>query len=133
MVRRKRDTRSLNNSRASQSKKSETHVLVNKRGFRKSHALREIRHYRKSVNLLIPKLPFTRLVRDIMIDLFPRSGINRIQASALQALQEATEAYIVQFFEDCILLTQHANRVTLQVRDMILMRRLRGRDDIINR
>ncbi|KAK9303644.1 hypothetical protein QLX08_004738 [Tetragonisca angustula] len=133
MVRRKRDTRSLNNSRASQSKKSETHVLVDKRRFRKSHALREIRHYRKSVNLLIPKLPFTRLVRDIMIDLFPRSGINRIQASALQALQEATEAYIVQFFEDCILLTQHANRVTLQIRDMILMRRLRGRDDIINR
>ncbi|KAK1133977.1 Histone H3.1 [Melipona quadrifasciata] len=68
-----------------------------------------------------------------MVDLFPRSGINRIQVSALQALQEATEAYIVQFFEDCILLTQHANRVTLQVRDMILMRRLRGRDDIINR
>lgn len=57
----------------------------------------------------------------------------RIQASALEALQEATEMYIVQFFEDAVLLTLHAKRVTLMRNDMILMRRLRGRSDIINR
>lgn len=57
----------------------------------------------------------------------------RIQESALEALQEATEAYIVQFFEDCILLAQHAKRITLKVQDMMLMRRLRGRGDIVNR
>lgn len=59
--------------------------------------------------------------------------ICRIQAIALEALQEATEMYIVQFFEDSILLAYHAKRVTLMRNDMILMRRLRGRDDVINR
>ncbi|EFN88464.1 hypothetical protein EAI_01392 [Harpegnathos saltator] len=59
--------------------------------------------------------------------------IYRLQASALEALQEATEMYIVQFFEDAELLTLHAKRVTLTRNDMILTRRLRGRNDIINR
>lgn len=57
----------------------------------------------------------------------------RIQASALEALQEAAEMYLVQFFEDSVLLALHAKRVTLMRNDMILMRRLRGRNDIINR
>ncbi|EFN71524.1 hypothetical protein EAG_08793, partial [Camponotus floridanus] len=51
----------------------------------------------------------------------------RIQATALEALQEATEMYIVQFFEDALLLALHAKRVTLMRHDMVLMRRLRGR------
>jgi len=59
--------------------------------------------------------------------------IYRIQATALEALQEATEMYIVQFFEDALLLALHAKRVTLMRHDMVLMRRLRGRSDIINR
>lgn len=57
----------------------------------------------------------------------------RIQARAIEALQESAEAYIVQFFEDCVLVSQHAKRVTLMINDVILLRRLRGRDDIINR
>jgi histone H3/H4 len=67
----------------------------------------------------------------IEIDIFKITC--RIQATALEALQEATEMYIVQFFEDAMLLSLHAKRVTLLQNDMILMRRLRGRDDIINR
>lgn len=78
--------------------------------------------------MIIPKAPFARLVRYIIIDLFPNSDVDRIQASALEALQEAVEAYIVQFFEDCTLLSQHAKRVTLQIQDVILLRRLRGRE-----
>ncbi|KAG8042718.1 hypothetical protein G9C98_005358 [Cotesia typhae] len=85
-------------------------------------ALREIRFLRKTTKLIIPKLPFSRLVREIIM-----------QATALEALQEATEMYLVQFFEDSILLAYHSKRVTLMQRDMILMRRLRGRDDVINR
>lgn len=56
-----------------------------------------------------------------------------MQATALEALQEATETYLVQFFEDSILVAFHCKRVTLMQRDMVLMRRLRGRDDVINR
>ncbi|XP_017760970.1 PREDICTED: histone H3.3-like, partial [Eufriesea mexicana] len=115
-----------------------THGLINKPP-RKSHVLREIRYLRKSeylrksVMLLIPKASFSRLVKEIIIDLFPNSFVNRIQSTALEALQEATEAYMVQFFEDCVLLSLHAKRVTLRIHDMILTRRLRGRGDIINK
>lgn len=59
--------------------------------------------------------------------------IRRIQSQALEALQEATEIYLVQFFEDSILLSLHAKRVTLYPQDMRLVRRIRGRHDIINR
>ncbi|XP_048506202.1 histone H3.3-like type 1 isoform X7 [Athalia rosae] len=58
---------------------------------------------------------------------------NWIQLKALEALQEATEMYMVQFFEDAVLLTLHAKRVTLHLPDMRLLRRLRGRNDIVNR
>lgn len=56
-----------------------------------------------------------------------------MQASALEALQESAEMYLIQFFEDAVLLAYHAKRVTLMRHDMMLMRRLRGRDDVINR
>ncbi|KAL6258709.1 hypothetical protein P5V15_010659 [Pogonomyrmex californicus] len=93
----------------------------------------EIKYLRKTTHFLIPKLSFARVVREIILDIFPRQDITRIQASALEALQEATEMYLVQFFEDSVLLALHAKRVTLMRNDMILMRRLRGRGDIINR
>ncbi|XP_050577344.1 uncharacterized protein LOC126916033 isoform X1 [Bombus affinis] len=133
MVRRKSDARSIDSSRTARSDKSRTDVLVDRRKIRKMQILKEIRYFRKSVKLLIPKLAFARVVKEIMIDLFPRSDVTRVQPSALEALQEAAEAYLVQFFEDCVLLSQHGKRVTLQIQDMILMRRLRGRDDIINK
>ena len=87
-------------------------------------ALREIRRYQKSTELLIRKAPFQRLVRQVMNDMF---GDNfRIQTSALEALQEAVEAYIVGFFEDTNLCAIHAKRITIMPRDMKLARRLRG-------
>ncbi|KAK2584539.1 hypothetical protein KPH14_006908 [Odynerus spinipes] len=68
-----------------------------------------------------------------MQELFPRLDIYRIQLIALEALQEASEMYMIQFFEDSLLLTAHAKRLTLKREDMILNRRLRGRSDIINK
>ncbi|XP_032683886.1 histone H3.3-like isoform X1 [Odontomachus brunneus] len=133
MVRRKPTPRSHSSrERSSVRKQKDTEVIIYKKK-KRFHVLREIRHLRHTTNLLIPKLPFARLVREIMFEIFPRQVINRLQASALEALQEATEMYIVQFFEDAVLLALHAKRVTLMRNDMILMRRLRGRDDIINR
>ncbi|KAE9406290.1 histone H3 [Gymnopus androsaceus JB14] len=86
-------------------------------------ALREIRRYQQSTELLIRKLPFQRLVREIAqgfkLDL-------RFQSSAIMALQEAAEAYLVEVFEDCNLAAIHAKRVTIQPKDLALARRLRG-------
>ncbi|XP_012223815.2 uncharacterized protein [Linepithema humile] len=100
---------------------------------RQNRVMQEIKHLRNTTNFLIPKACFMRVVRQIFLELFPRKDVIRIQALALQALQEAAEMYVTQFFEDAVLLAYHAKRVTLMRNDMILMRRLRGRNDIINR
>ncbi len=89
-------------------------------------ALREIRKYQKSAELLVPKAPFARLVREVISEVIRPGGPDRVQAQAMLALQEAAEAYIVGLFEDCNLCAIHAKRVTIQVRDMQLARRLRG-------
>ncbi|RMX87889.1 hypothetical protein D0869_02034 [Hortaea werneckii] len=86
-------------------------------------ALREIRRYQKSTELLIRKLPFQRVVREIA------GGIRvdlRFQISAINALQEAVEAHLTWLFADTNECAIHAKRVTIQRKDMQLARRLRG-------
>jgi histone H3 len=86
-------------------------------------ALKEIRRYQKSTDLLIRKLPFQRLVREIAQDF--RNSL-RFQGSAILALQEASEAYLVSLFEDTNLCAIHAKRVTIMPKDIQLARRIRG-------
>ena len=85
--------------------------------------LREIRRYQKSTDLLIRKLPFQRLVREIAQDF---KNDLRFQGSAVLALQEAAEAYLVGLFEDTNLCAIHAKRVTIMPKDIQLARRIRG-------
>jgi histone H3 len=99
-------------------------------GVKKAHrfrpgtvALREIRRYQKSTDLLIKKLPFQRLVREIAQDY---KNDLRFQALAIGALQEAAEVYLVSLFEDTNLCAIHAKRVTIMPKDMQLARRIRG-------
>ena len=86
-------------------------------------ALKEIRRYQKSTELLIRKLPFQRLVREIAqkfkYDL-------HFQSSAVVALQEAAESYLVGLFEDTNLCAIHGKRVTIMPKDIQLARRIRG-------
>jgi histone H3 len=86
-------------------------------------ALREIRRYQKSTELLIRKLPFQRLVREIAQDF--KTDL-RFQGSAVLALQESAEAYLVGLFEDTNLAAIHAKRVTIMPKDIQLARRIRG-------
>ena len=86
-------------------------------------ALREIRKYQKSTELLIRKLPFQRLVREVAQDF--RAGL-RFQSHAIMALQEASEAYLTSLFEDTNLCAIHAKRVTIMPKDIQLARRIRG-------
>ncbi|GMT16724.1 hypothetical protein PFISCL1PPCAC_8021 [Pristionchus fissidentatus] len=92
-------------------------------GFGGTVALREIRRYQKSTELLIRKLPFQRLVREIAQDF--KTDL-RFQSSAVMALQEAAEAYLVGLFEDTNLCAIHAKRVTIMPKDIQLARRIRG-------
>ena len=86
-------------------------------------ALREIRKFQKSTDLLIRKLPFQRVVREIAGEF--KSDL-RFQSQAVLALQEAAEAYLVGLFEDTNLCAIHAKRVTIMPKDMQLARRIRG-------
>ena len=76
-----------------------------------------------TTELLIRKLPFQRLVREIVRDFKTEL---RLQASAIMALQEASEAYLVRLFEDINLCAIHAKRVTIMPKDIQLARRIRG-------
>ncbi|CAM5159529.1 unnamed protein product [Eretmochelys imbricata] len=88
-------------------------------------ALLEIRKFQKSTNLLISKLPFSRVVREICL-MYTRGVDFRWQAMALLALQEAAEAFLVRLLEDSYLCSIHAKRVTLFPKDIQLARRIRG-------
>jgi histone H3 len=91
-------------------------------------ALKEIQRFQKSTELLIPKLPFQRLVREIMQEF--KSDF-RFQAVALGALQEAAEAFLVALFENTNLCAIHAKRVTIMPRDINLARRIGGRRSLL--
>ncbi len=86
-------------------------------------ALREIRQFQKSTDLLIRKLPFQKVVREIATHY--KSDL-RFQTQAILALQEACEAYLVKLFEDTNLCAIHAKRVTIMAKDMMLAKRIRG-------
>jgi len=89
-------------------------------------ALKEIRRMQNSTDLLMRKLPFARLVREIAAQWRPSGEEMRWQSQAIMALQEAAEAFLVHLFEDSNLCAIHAKRVTIMAKDMQLARRIRG-------
>ena len=96
--------------------------LVRAKKFRPgTTALKEIRHFQKSTALLIRRLPFQRLVREIAQDI--KTDL-RFQQAAIKVLQEAAEAYLVGLFEDTNLCAIHAKRVTIMPKDIQLARRI---------
>ncbi len=93
-----------------------------KRTFKRgTKALREIRQYQKSTELLLRKLPFQRLVREVAGDV--KSDL-RFQASAMAAMQEASEAYLAVIMEETNQIAIHTKRQTISDKDMQLARRI---------
>jgi histone H3-like centromeric protein A len=103
-----------------------TKVPAKKKRYRPGvQALRDIRKFQRSTDLLIAKLPFARLVREVMEEYLGNRTL-RWQSLAILALQEATEAFLVHLFEDTNLCAIHAKRVTIMQKDIQLARRIRG-------
>ncbi|XP_071164196.1 uncharacterized protein [Mytilus edulis] len=88
-----------------------------------NNALSEIRKFQRTTELLIPKVAFQRLVKDISHVFVTEI---RFQSAALTALQEAAETYLTSLFEDANLCTLHAKRVTIMPKDIQLALRIRG-------
>ena len=86
-------------------------------------ALQDIHHFQKTSALLIRKLPFQRLVREIAQDF--KTDL-RFQSVVILCLQEAAEAYLVRLFDDANLCAIHARRVTIMPKDILLARQIRG-------
>ncbi|KAG5192875.1 histone-fold-containing protein, partial [Tribonema minus] len=90
-------------------------------------ALKEIRAYQRSTELLIRKRAFSRLVREVQGDFTPRGVEYRWTADAILALQEAAEAHLIGLLADANLAAIHRKCVTIGPKDMQLARRIRGR------
>ena len=90
-------------------------------------ALREIRRYQKTTELLLRKLPFMRLVREVAQDF--RSDC-RFQSVAILILQEASEQYLTGVMEETQLCAIHAKRITIMKADMDLVRKIRKNNNI---
>ena len=127
MVRKKAAEHAAQAAKAAKAAKKSS-VKAPKGGVKKHHrfrpgtvALKEIRRYQKSTELLIWKLPFQRLVREIANDTdvirSPLCGKVRFQSLTITALQEASEAYLVGLFEDTNLCAIHAKRVTIHAQE----------------
>ena len=84
-------------------------------------ALREIRKYQKSMDLLLRKLPFQRFVREVTQNV---RGDLRFQATALAASKEASKAYLIRLLEDTNLCAIHAMRVSIMPKDIQLSRQI---------
>ncbi|KFZ18695.1 hypothetical protein V501_01066 [Pseudogymnoascus sp. VKM F-4519 (FW-2642)] len=95
---------------------------IQKKKKKRPVALRQIRRYQKTTKPLIPRAPFTRLLREIILDL---GKDFRLQGAAVSALQEASEAVLVKEFEMTQLAAIHAKRVTIQQKDMKLVQAMR--------
>ena len=95
-------------------------------------ALREIHRYQKSTNLLLPKVSFQRLLRDVTIDTVDQlkkmytklKDPSRMTVATVQCLQAASEAIITKTLEDANLCAIHTKRVTVQPKDLELAHRL---------
>ncbi|KAF7701629.1 histone H3.1/H3.2 [Cucumispora dikerogammari] len=89
------------------------------------NAIREIKKFQKSTDLLFPKLPFQRMVRAMVIEKSNQDTGIRFQSNAISTLQEATERHLISFYEDAYSCANHAKRVTLMKKDLQLIRRLK--------
>ena len=122
-----RTRRTLTTEPVKQSKKNPKGRVRKPRHFRPGTvALREIRKYQRSTELLIRKLPFQRLLREIVYDMKKKDY--RFQSTAILAMQEAAEAFLVHMFEQCNHICIHGRRVTVQEKDVQLWKRLFGYD-----
>ncbi|XP_077139496.1 histone H3-like centromeric protein A [Ranitomeya variabilis] len=91
-------------------------------------ALMEIRKYQMSTELLLRRAPFARLVREVCME-YSRGVPYAWQSTAIMALQESAEAFLVRLLEDSYLCSLHAKRVTLYAKDIQLARKIRGIQD----
>lgn len=127
----RRDNSTLNRSYVKR-KKLHTYEDVEKKRKRRrpgTVAIKQIKHYQRTTDLLLRLSPFGRLIKEVAdtIGLNDGSTGYKWKKTAIEALQYAAEAYLVAMFEDTNKTAIHCKRVTIRPEDMHLVRELRGR------
>jgi histone H3/H4 len=84
----------------------------------------EIKLYQNSTHQIIPRAAFERLVRETAQDF--KTDL-RFTPDAIDALQEISETYLAELFQDCELIAYSNNRMLITPQDMKLARMLRKR------
>ncbi|KII69553.1 histone H3-like centromeric protein CSE4 [Thelohanellus kitauei] len=107
--------------RSAKAKKTSVEAIKHQK-FKKTKPIREIIKFQKSTDLLIPRASFSRLVREVAMDICGESL--RFELIALLALHEAAEAFLVRLFEHANLCALHAKRVTLMKSDIALVEKI---------
>lgn len=102
-------------------------VKIRKTKYRGNQAQKEVEYYQRTTNLLIKKIPFARVIRQIVIEMWGGEKELYWKSTALLALQEAAEWFLICLFQDANLCARHAKRVTVMNEDLALVRRLRER------
>jgi len=103
---------------------------IKKPNKRKQRAIQEIKTYQRSTDLLIPRASFERLVREVLSNIPYTDHIQRMEPRAIEALQEAAEAFIVEIMDETNLMTLHRFAQTISPRDMALALSLRERHGV---
>jgi len=98
--------------------------IIIKKKPRKEKSIQEIKKYQMSSDLIIPKKSFRRVVKNIAKEYGETIKFSRL---GIEALQEATEEFIVGLIEDGNLCAIHANRITIMKKDIALAEKIKGR------
>ena len=105
-------------------KASQQEAEPNKRKYRPGmRALRDIKMYQRSTDLLLPKIALYRVIKEMTAKIFPDA---RYSNAAINAIQNCVESHMIGLFEDTNLCAIHAGRATIMTKDMRLARRIRG-------
>lgn len=119
--------KSANVQKRSKPRGMRTEVCIGRKSFYvRMKLLRDIQHLQRTTELLIPKLPFARLVKEVVQNVSGRRDY-KMQSAAILALQETAELYLVHLFEDACRASAHAKRITLMATDLQLLHILRAR------
>ena len=119
-------------SSSSRANKTKDLVAASTKKHKKERVTREIIRCQQSTKNLIPLLPFSRLVRDILADIvgelihFHGASSYRVTKGFLECLQAASEEYMTSFFADLNFLARHAKRVTVMCRDIAMLKQLKN-------
>lgn len=127
----KKKSRDTDKSKGKKKKRKSATLAVEgkkKRRFRPGTvALREIKKYQKSVDNLIQRAPFKRVVKEVAMKFSTSGGDLRFQSGAIDQLQEAAEAYLSTLLEEANWIAIRAKRVTIQEDDLELAHKLQER------